>query len=159
MLWRRLACKYLFEYLLPIHLGIYLGVELPDHYGNAMFVPFKVSHRDSVPPFTFLHPFFFPCLRLDNFNCPIFKVAESFLCLFKFCVEPERSSEVFISASILFFVSSISIWFFFIIPVSVLMLSAWSDIVLVLSFSFIDRVFSFLNIFIRDYLNLLRVFA
>lgn len=33
--------------------------------------------------FTFLHPFFFLLLRVNNFNCPILKLAASFFCLLR----------------------------------------------------------------------------
>lgn len=36
----------------------------------------------------FLHPFCFLLLRLDHFNCPLFRLAASFLCLFQSALEP-----------------------------------------------------------------------
>ena len=40
--------RYLFESLLSILLDVYLGVELPDLYGNSMFNFYRVCFKASI---------------------------------------------------------------------------------------------------------------
>lgn len=87
----------------------FLSLSFFSFYGSDnAFYPLMVSHRSSRL-FIFLHSF--SCGRLQNFNCPIFKLTES-SCYSN--VMLNYPSENFISVIVLF-ISTTSIWFLFII--------------------------------------------
>lgn len=85
----------------------------------SVFMNLMVSRR-SLGLFSF-SSFFFLLLRLDNFSWPVFKFSDSYVCSNVLLIP---SCEFFISV-IVFFSPRISVWFLFIIFVSIDILFCW----------------------------------
>lgn len=71
---------YLFKYFITS-----LSLFFCNSY-DAYILILMVFHR-FLSLFIFLHSFFFLLLRVNNFNCLIFKFADPFFCLFKSSVK------------------------------------------------------------------------
>lgn len=99
---------------------------------------FIVTH-ETLRICSFFFSFFFLFYRLDNLNRPTFIFADSFFCLLKFVVELLQWF-FFLIPTIILFNSQISIWFFCIISISLLILFIWWEIIFIIHLNSLDMV-------------------